>query len=165
MEPDLDDELWHKRPSHISERGVHMLVVKDLLLEVKGMHLKHCVDFLVGMQNKASFHSRPPMRRKHVLELVHTDVFYMDAKSHHGAQYFVTFINKYKKTLWAFTLKSEVQMLLVFKDCQAKAKRESGHKLKTVWTDNGGEYRGKFAQYYEDLGIKLEYIVPKTHLS
>ena len=89
----------------------------------------------------------------------------MDAKSHHGAQYFVTFINKYKKTLWAFTLKSEVQMLLVFKDFQAKAKRESGHKLKTVWTDNGGEYRGKFAQYYKDLGIKLEYIVPKTHLS
>ena len=56
-------------------------------------------------------------------------------------------------------------MLLVFKDFQAKAKRESGHKLKTVWTDNGGEYRGKFAQYYKDLGIKLEYIVPKTHLS
>mgnify|MGYP007109646219 CR=1 FL=1 len=35
------------------------------------------------------------MRRKNALELVHTDVCCVDAKSHVGAQYFVTFIDDY----------------------------------------------------------------------
>ena len=28
---DSDGELWHKRVSHMSERGMHILVEKDLL--------------------------------------------------------------------------------------------------------------------------------------
>ena len=89
----LDGELWHKRLGHISERGLHMLVKKDLS-KVKGMHLKRCVDCLARKLNRDSLHPTPPMR-KHALELVHTDVCYMDAKPHHGAQYFVTFIDDY----------------------------------------------------------------------
>ena len=78
-------ELWHKRLGHMSKWGIHTLGKKVLLLEVKGMHLKHCVDSLASKQNMASFHSRPLMRRKHALELVHTDVCYVDAKSHRAA--------------------------------------------------------------------------------
>ena len=59
-------------------------------------------------------------------------------------------------------LKSKDQVLSVFKEFQARAKRESGRKLKGVQTDNGGEYRGKFEEYGKIQGIKLEYAVPKT---
>ena len=79
-------ELWQKRLGHISERGLQMLAKKDVISEVKGMCLKRCVDCLAGKQNRASFHSRPPMRKRHALELVHIDVCYMDANSHRGAQ-------------------------------------------------------------------------------
>ena len=41
---------------HISERGRQMLAKKDIVLEVKGVSLKHCVDCLVGKQNRASSH-------------------------------------------------------------------------------------------------------------
>ena len=92
---DSTGELWDKRLGHISETGLQMLAKKDILLEVKYISLKHCVECLARKQNKASFHSRPLMRRRHALELVHTDVCYMDAKPHHGAQYFVTFIDDY----------------------------------------------------------------------
>ena len=68
---DSDGELWHKRLCHMSERGMHILVEKDLLPEVKGMHLEKCADCFVGKQNMVAFHSRPPMRRERVLELVH----------------------------------------------------------------------------------------------
>ena len=129
---------------------------------MKGIRLKHCVDCLAGKQNRASFHSRPPMRRRHALELVHTDVSYMDAKSHRGAQYFVTFIDDYSRKLWAFVLKSKDQVLSVFKEFHARVERESGQKLKAVRTDNGGEYMGQFEQYCKSHGIKLEYTVPKT---
>ena len=45
---DSDGELWHKRLDHMSERGMHILAEKDLLQEVKGMHLEKCVDYLAG---------------------------------------------------------------------------------------------------------------------
>ena len=43
---DIAGDLWHKRLSHISERGMHILFEKDPLLEVKGLHLEKCVDCL-----------------------------------------------------------------------------------------------------------------------
>ena len=104
-----DGELWHKRLGHMSEKGMHILAEKDLLPEVKGIHLERCVDCLAGKQNRVVFHSRSPMRRERALELVHTDVCYVDAPSHRGGQYFVTFIDDYSRKLWAFLLKSKDQ--------------------------------------------------------
>ena len=50
----------------------------------------------------------------------------------------------------------------VFKEFQARTKRVSGQKLKVVRTDNGGEYKGQFEEYYKSQGIRIEYTVPKT---
>ena len=68
------------------------------------MHLKQCVDCLADKKNRVAFHSRPLMRREHALELVYTYVYYLDAKSHCGAQYFMTLIDDYNRKLWAFVL-------------------------------------------------------------
>ena len=59
------------------------------------------------------------------LELLHTNVCYVDTKSHASSQYFVTFIDDYGRKLWAFVLKTKDQVL-VFKEFQARAKRETG---------------------------------------
>ena len=96
------------------------------------------------------------------MELVHTDICYVDVKSHAGAQYFVTFIDDYNRKLWAYVLKTKDQVLSVFKEAQVQTERESGQKLKAVQTDNGGEYRGLFQEYCRAQGIRLEYTVPKT---
>ena len=53
-------------------------------------------------------------------------------------------------------------VLGVFKEFQARVEREINRKLKAVWTDNGGEYRGQFEEYCQMQGIWLEYIVLKT---
>ena len=79
---DSNGELWHRRLGHMSERGMHILAEKDFLPEMKGIHLEKCVDCLAGKQNRTTFHSRPPMRREHALELVHTYVCYVDVPSH-----------------------------------------------------------------------------------
>ena len=59
-------------------------------------------------------------------------------------------------------LKTKEQVLSVVKEFQARVERESRQKLKAVWTDNGGEYRGQFEDYCRSQGILLEYIMPKT---
>ena len=104
-------------------------------------------DCLAGKQNIIAFHSRPPRRREDALELLHIYVCYVDAPSHHGGQYFVTFINDYSRKLWVFILKSKDQVLSYFKEFQARPKRESGQKLKVVRIDIGGKCSWQFKEY------------------
>ena len=149
---DKTSELRHKRLCHMSEKGMRKLVTDDLIPEVKNVHLDKCADCLAGKQNRTSFRSRPPMRRKALLELVHTDVCSVDMKSHSGGQYFVTFIDNHSRKLWAYMLKTKDQV---------RVEREIGRKLKAAWADNGGEYQGQFEEYYRSKGIRLEYTVAK----
>ena len=75
-----------------------MLAEKELLPKVKKVHLA-CTDFLAEKQNKAGFRSGPPFRSNTALELIHTDVCYVDAKSHSRGHYFVTFIDDHNRKL------------------------------------------------------------------
>ena len=101
---DTAGELWHKRLCHVSEKGMRKIAADDLIPEVKNVHLEKCADCLAGKQNRTSFRSRPPMRRKALLELVHTDVCSVDMKSHSGGQYFVTFIDDHSRKLCAYVV-------------------------------------------------------------
>ena len=77
--------------------------------KVNGVHLEKCIDCLVRKQNRASFHSRPPRRREVALELLHTGVCYVDARSHRVRQYFVTFIEDYPKPSEVVGFRSKVK--------------------------------------------------------
>ena len=59
-----------------------MLAKKKFLPKMKNVHLDKCADCMAGKHNRAAFRSRPLMRRKTVSELIHTDVCYVDMKSH-----------------------------------------------------------------------------------
>ena len=64
----------------MSEEGMQKVASDDLIPEVKNVHLDKCEMFLVRKQNITSFQPGTPMRRKAPLELIHTDVCYMDTK-------------------------------------------------------------------------------------
>ena len=85
MATDTTGELWHKMLCHMTQKGMWMQAEKDLLSQIKNVHLDKCVDCLADKQNKATFRPRPLMRRKNALEHVHTHVCNVDAKSHVGA--------------------------------------------------------------------------------
>ena len=125
-------ELWHKRLCHMREKGMWNPVEDNLIPEMKNVHLDKCTNCLDNKQNKTSFQSRPLMKKKAPLELVHTDVCYVDMKSHVGSQYLVTFIDDHCQKLWASILKTKDQVLSVFKAFQERAERETGWKLKVV---------------------------------
>ena len=94
----MDMETWHRKLGHISEKGLHILSRKKLLPNMKGMSLDPCSDCLAGKQHRVTF-QRPsrPTRRKHILDLVHTDICSMFEKSIGGAQYFVTIIDDHSR--------------------------------------------------------------------
>ena len=75
----------------------------------------------------------------------------------------MAFIDGYNRKFWAFVLKTKDQVMSDFKQFHARAKKESGQKLKAVQTDNGSEYKIQFEMYCKTQGIKLDYTVLKTH--
>ncbi|KAK8482701.1 hypothetical protein V6N11_060273 [Hibiscus sabdariffa] len=72
---DNSTELWHKRLSHMSEKGLNCLAKKNQLSGLKNATLKNCAHCLSGKQKRVSFRSCPSHRRSELLELVHSDVF------------------------------------------------------------------------------------------
>jgi transposase InsO family protein len=154
--------LWHKRLGHMSEKGMTMLVKKNLLKGVKGVHLNKCADCLAGKQHRVAFKSQPPHKKPELLDLVHSDVCKMSVRSLGGAKYFVTFIDDFSRKVWAYALKSKDQVLEVFKQFQSSVERETEKKIKCIRTDNGGEYIGPFDAYCKEQGIRHQFTPPKT---
>ena len=60
LESETLSELWHKRHSHISERGITCLAKKNTLAGMKQTKVKRCVHFFAGKQKRVYFHSHPP---------------------------------------------------------------------------------------------------------
>ena len=60
---DNSSYLWHKRLSHISEKGMNCLAEKNLLPGLKGAKLENCAHCLAGKQHRVSFKSRSPSRK------------------------------------------------------------------------------------------------------
>ena len=87
-------DLWHKRLGHMSEKGLKILVGKNLLLGLKYYELDLCEHCIYGRQLRVSFMRGGHERKNNLLELVHFDVFGpVNVKSLGGASYFVTFID------------------------------------------------------------------------
>ncbi|RDX89868.1 hypothetical protein CR513_28338, partial [Mucuna pruriens] len=160
---DMEASLWHRRLSHISEKGLTCLAKKDMLSGLKNAELEKCSHCMTSKQTRVSFKKHPPSRKSELLELVHSDVCGpLKVKSFSGALYFVTFIDDCSRKLWVYVLKTKDQVLEKFKQFQALVERQSGKKVKCICSDNGGEYCGPFDVYYRQQGIRHEKTPPKT---
>jgi len=121
---DMEAFLWHRRLSHISEKGLNCLAKKDMFPGLKNADLEKCSHFMVGKQTRVSFKKHPPSRKSKLLELVHSDVCGpLKVKSFSGALYFVTFIDECSKKLWVYVLKTKDQVLEKLKEFHVLVER------------------------------------------
>jgi len=56
---DMDASLWHRRLSHISEKGLNCLAKKNVLPGLKCVELEKCSHCIAGKQTKVSFKKHP----------------------------------------------------------------------------------------------------------
>jgi len=109
----------------MSEKGLEILA-KNNLPNIKGQRLESCEDCLAGKQHRESFQrSKDARRRKHILDLVHSDVCSTSERSLGGSLYFVTFIDDHSKKVWVYPLKTKDKVLQVFKEFHASVERAS----------------------------------------
>ena len=95
---------------------------------------------------------------------MHSDVCGpMEVESLGGSSYFVTFIDDASRKVWVYLLKTKGQVFQTFKQFHAMVERETGRALKSIRSNNGGEYTSnEFRDYCSTHGIRHEKIIPGT---
>mgnify|MGYP000232211528 CR=1 FL=1 len=87
----------------------------------------------------------------------------MPERSLGGSRYFITFVDDCTRKVWAYSIKSKDEALEVFTRWIAEVENRSGYRVKTLRSDNGGEYTSKsFKQNLSEKGIRHQKTVPYT---
>ena len=96
------------------------------------------------------------------LELIHSNVCGpMSSTSLSGFEYYITFIDDYSRKTWIYFLKAKSEVFEKFKEFKALIENLSDKKIKTLRSDNGGEYTSKdFEAFCKDAEIKRELTTP-----
>ncbi|CAI7903761.1 unnamed protein product [Closterium sp. NIES-54] len=144
---DADWETWHERLCHINIPMLQKLVKDGSLkgLEVKGAakEIGSCPTCLETKFTKFPFSSGTGPA-KAPLAHVHMDlVGPTRAPSLLGSRYFLTIVDDHTRAMWVYPLKTKGEVAVaVLKEWMPRAQRESGHKVKVIRTNNGGEFIG-----------------------
>jgi transposase InsO family protein len=85
----------------------------------------------------------------------------MPVKSLGDSLYYVIFIDDYSKKDWLYLLKTKDEVFSKFQEFKAEIENLTNKKIKTLRTDNRGEYTTKeFVAFCKSARIKRELIIP-----
>jgi hypothetical protein len=128
---------------------------------LKSTHEGICKGCALGKNVKKPFPSSNN-RSKEILDLIHSNVFSpMLVRSLGGSIYYVIFIDDYLRKTWLYLLKSKDEVFNKFQEFKAEIENLTNNNIKTLRTDNGGEYTSKeFVAFCKSTGIRRELIVP-----
>ena len=160
-------ELWHQRMGHLGEDNLLKLqrkhMVKGLEGQLRGSVKGSCEGCKEGKQNREPFPEGEGVPRKK-LELVQTDIKGpINPPCFGGFRYFLTFLDVCSRKNWVYLLKHKHEAFNHFKHWKAHAERHGECKVKTLRSDQGGEYTStQFQNYLKECGIKQEFTVART---
>ena len=123
-----------------------------------------CEACLVGKHRRAPFPRQALNCAGEVLELVHADLCGPIFPAMSGGKwYFLLLVDDKTHSMWLclFTMKGEAETML--QQFQEAAKRESGHRLKTLHTDRGDEFNSTSpGEFFAELGVHRYLTTPYT---
>lgn len=156
-----DQQLWHLRMGHLGYQNLTKLphIVTGMnTLKKNSDHV--CSQCQQGKQHRSPFQTSIRVVND-LLEIVSSDLCGPMPESLGGAKYYITFIDHASRNVWITFLKKKSDAFQAFVKFHKAAERECGKPLKTLRTDNGGEYSSKeFNEYLEEAGIRHETTVP-----
>ena len=96
--------------------------------------------------------------------MIHSDVCgKLDTRSLSGAEYFLTFIDDKSRFAWVYVLKQKSEVFSKFVEWKTVIEKATGKQVKTLCSDNGGEYAAKdFEHYLKSNGIHHQLTVRKA---
>ena len=137
-----DVDLWHQRLGHVNGQQLKQIIQKELATGIKfpkTAEFSFCEGCVEGKMHRKPFKPLGKICSTQKLQLVHSDVCGpMSTESIGGQKYFVTFIDDYSRCCAVYFLKHKSQVLEKFKEFEADVTNESGQRIGTLQTDNGG---------------------------
>lgn len=158
--------LWHLRLGHANFRKlVHMYkkrMVDGLTLD-ELQNFGVCTSCVLGKHKRTPFPNASPTRATELLGLVHSDLCGPLPCSLGGKEYFLTFIDDYSRFCVVYFLRHKSETYACFMEYKTWAELQTGHKLKMLRSDNGGEYlSGEFIAFCVQHGIARQLTTPNT---
>ena len=137
-----DNWLWHMRLGHFNFESIKFLANKKWVtgLPVIKAPDQLCEACVVGKKHRDPFPKGRAWRASKPLELVHSDLCYVEVPSNGGNKYFITFIDDFSRKTWVYILKNKSDACDTLKKFMVYVERRSGYTLKTLRTDRGTEY-------------------------
>ena len=165
--PESKESIWHRRFGHLGVRNLQKLARDDMINNFDfdaSSDLTFCETCVGGKHHKSKFPKGTSNRSTEPLGLVHSDICgKINSKSLGGAEYFLTFVDDKTRYVWVYFLKYKDEAFQRFVEWKALVEKSSGHQVKVLRTDNGGEYTStQFEDFLKAEGIRRERTVPKT---
>jgi transposase InsO family protein len=116
-------------------------------------HHEVCKGCATGKYSKTTFPSSDN-RSGGILDLIQSDVCGpVSLVSLSGYEYYVTFIDDHSRKTWIYFMKTKDEAFRGFQEFKALVENQTGRKIKTPRSDNGGEYTSKdFKDFVQWLG-------------
>ena len=75
-----------------------------------------------------------------------------------GSRCFVSFIDDYSRHTWMYLIERKSEVFDSFRNLKHLVERETGRKIKILWSDGGKElFHGQFNGYLQQIGIQREF--------
>lgn len=161
----VNSMLWHRRLGHISFGSLNKLkngMASGLNFPNADTNGK-CEICVMGKCQRLPFKDSETCTTE-VLQLVHSDLCGpIEVKSIAGSRYMLTFLDDYTHKVFVYFLKAKDEVFSCFKTFKNLVENQTGKTIKTLRTDNGGEYLSTvFEQFLKDSGIVHQLTVPRT---
>ena len=153
-----NEMLWHQRYGHLGVQSLKKLA-NDKLVEGFNFDAKKNLEFCEactkGKLHCCSFPTSGATRASEPLGLVHSDLCgKINTKSCGGAEYFLTFTDDKTRYVWVYPLKQKGDVFNQLLEWKASPEKSSRHKVKTLRTDNGGEFTSTELENFENRRSK-----------
>lgn len=137
-----DEWLWHYRLGHLNFKDINHLKKRNMVSGLPKIQIPNevCEEYVQAKQHKKNFSKDARSNSKATFEVIYSDVCGSIQVNSIGVnRYFVTFIEDYSRKLWTYLIKKKSDVIEVFIKFNAMVDRQTGHKIKTLRSDGGGE--------------------------
>ena len=159
---------WHCRLGHVNFRTLKQMSHQervDGLPELSKADNPLCVGCVHGKHHRGAFPVHAERKRvSYPGKFFHSDIFGpFQVLSHGGHSYFITFKDDHSSFRFVFFMTHRSEALSKFKILYKLAKKETGHSMTTLRSDNGREFLSKdFQDFVQLKGIRHELTAPYT---
>eukprot|EP00268_Persea_americana_P046834 TRINITY_DN4845_c0_g1_i1.p1 TRINITY_DN4845_c0_g1~~TRINITY_DN4845_c0_g1_i1.p1 ORF type:complete len:315 (+),score=41.54 TRINITY_DN4845_c0_g1_i1:771-1715(+) len=158
--------LWHLRYGHLHFIGLKLLSKKQMVVGLPSINHTGviCEGYVYGKQQRASFPVGKSWRAKVPLGLIHADLCgKMQTESLSRSKYFLLFVDDFSRMSWVYFLREKSEAFSMFQIFKAQFEKQSGCFIKTLRTDQGGEFvSNEFNSFCEEHGICRQLITSNT---